>query len=470
VRLSVIFLSAGCLLASLNVSADVIRLKNGRTIWADQVRDNGKRLEYDIGDNSYAIPKSVVERVDAGGIPPQFSSTAAHDVPDFVPAVTLRREADVAAKVIHDNQVDSDALAAIDKEGNAELAATAYFLAGKHEFDRNSLTEARRHFEAALRFQPDNATILTYYSALLVRTGNAAQALPFAQRAVQSAPDSPDALTILGYVQFSTDHTPDAIRTFKRSLKVRPDAAVEQFLAKAQREATVEADYSSRESSHFTLRFEGKRSDESFRRDLLATLEAHYDDLVRELGITPRGSIPVVLYTEQAFFDVTQAPSWSGAVNDGKLRIPINGLVSVTPELSQVLKHELAHSFINQVSGGRCPQWLHEGIAQLVEGKSTQSSGRQLSQLFQADHAIPFNTLEGSFMNFSALEARLAYDESLAAVEFIHSTYGMSDLQRILERLGQGSSTEAALRAIVHSDYRQLQEEVGRYLKNRYGN
>ena len=75
------------------------------------------------------------------------------------------------------------------------------------------------------------------------------------------------------------------------------------------------------------------------------------------------------LYTGQAFFDVTQAPSWTGAVNDGKLRIPIEGVGSITPELAHVLKHELAHSFINQISAGRCPQWLHEGIAQALEPK-----------------------------------------------------------------------------------------------------
>ena len=69
-----------------------------------------------------------------------------------------------------------------------------------------------------------------------------------------------------------------------------------------------------------------------------------------------------MLYTEQAFFDVTQAPSWSGAVNDGKLRIPVQGLDSVTSDLARVLKHELAHSFINQLTGGRCPQWLNEGL------------------------------------------------------------------------------------------------------------
>jgi len=64
----------------------------------------------------------------------------------------------------------------------------------------------------------------------------------------------------------------------------------------------------------------------------------------------------------------------------------------------------------------------------------------------------------------------LAYDESLAAVDYINNTYGMSDLMRVLERLRQGSSTEAALRATIHSDYGQLESEVGKYLARRYGN
>ena len=142
---------------------------------------------------------------------------------------------------------------------------------------------------------------------------------------------------------------------------------------------------------------------------------------------------------------------------------------TVTPELARVLKHELAHSFINQLSNGRCPQWLHEGIAQAMEPKSVSSRGRRLASLFKAQQEIPFNALEGSFMRFSPIEAVLAYDESLAAVEYINRTYGMSDLRRILERLGQGISTEAALRATIHSDYGQLDAEVGKYLSSNYG-
>jgi hypothetical protein len=124
---------------------------------------------------------------------------------------------------------------------------------------------------------------------------------------------------------------------------------------------------------------------------------------------------------------------------------------------------------VSQASGGRCPTWLNEGIAQAVEPKSLGSNGRRLSQLFRAQQAIPYNSLEGSFMRFSPIEAVLAYDESLAAVDYINGTYGMSDVRRILERLSEGSSAEAALRATIHSDYGQLESEVGHYLASKYG-
>jgi len=71
-------------------------------------------------------------------------------------------------------------------------------------------------------------------------------------------------------------------------------------------------------------------------------------------------------------------------------------------------------------------------------------------------------------MRFSKVEAVLAYDESLAAAEYISDTYGLSDLQRILDRIGQGSSTEAALRATIHCSYGELETEVGKYLSRRY--
>jgi hypothetical protein len=447
VRVSVIFLLLSGLFAAADcASAEVIHLKNGRTIYADQVHENGAHLEYEVGEDSYAIPKSAVDRVEAGGVRPERSSRTSgrdsRDVPSFTPADELKY---VGYSVSTD-------------------------MAGKHEMEQTNFGKARTYFETALRFEGQNATILNYYVALLLRTGNAIDALPFAERAVRIAPDSPDTLAVLGYAQYASDRNRDAIRSWKRSLQLRPDAQVQKYLEKAERDASAESDYTQNESSHFTLKYEGRQTPESLRRDLVSTLESHYNDLVRDLGVAPRGSIAVVLYTDQTFFDVTQSPSWAGAVNDGKLRIPVNGMSSVTSELSRVLKHELAHSFINQLAGGRCPQWLNEGIAQAMEPKSLSSRGRRLAELFKAQQEIPFNALEGSFMRFSPIEAILAYDESLAAVQFIIDTQGASDLHRILQRLAEGNSTETALRATIHDDYGQLQGEVGKYLNSKYGN
>ena len=96
--------------------------------------------------------------------------------------------------------------------------------------------------------------------------------------------------------------TSDAIRSWKRSLQLRPDAQVQRYLEKAERDASAESEYTQNESSHFTLKYEGRQTPESLRRDLVSTLESHYGDLVRDLGVAPRGSIAVILYTDQAFF------------------------------------------------------------------------------------------------------------------------------------------------------------------------
>ena len=461
------------LACSAGAAAEIIHLKNGKTIWADQVREKGNHLEYDVGDSTFAIPANLVERVETGVVQGTTSpGPNSKDVQDF-PAAPLYQPSIESSKlterIIHGGKVDPDALTALEEAGNSDDTANGYFIAGRQEFEGGNFAKARHYLEAALRYQPDNPTFLNYYASLLVRTGSAMQALSYAERAVRNAPDSPDALTVLGYAQFSADRTKDAIQTWKRSLTLRPDPLVEQYLKKAERESSAEANYSERESNHFVLKFEGTATSDALREQLLSTLESEYDDLTRDLGVAPHDSISVVLYTDQVFFDVTQAPSWTGAVNDGKLRIPIRGVNSVTPELARVLKHELAHSFINQLSAGRCPQWLNEGIAQALEPKQV-TNGRLLAEMFRTQHEIPLNAMEGSFMSMSPVQAAVAYDESLAAVQFINDSYGMADLQRVLQRLSEGSSPEAALRATIHSGYGQLEADLGKYLNDKYPN
>jgi hypothetical protein len=105
----------------------------------------------------------------------------------------------------------------------------------------------------------------------------------------------------------------------------------------------------------------------------------------------------------------------------------------------------------------------------LLEPKLLGGDGHLLAQLFKSQRNIQMNVLEGSFMRLSGGQATLAYAESLAAVSYINDTYGMGDIQRILQRLSEGSSTEAALRATIHSDYGQLEADLAKYLSDKYG-
>ncbi len=457
-----------------------IHLKNGRTIVADEVSEKNGRVQYTIGDDHYAIPKSVVDRIDTAQ-PQPLSGESIHPAPPAgalkqdpaqLPATPTRTLPDadkLASRVIRDGKVDDEALALLERAGNAHATAAGFFAAGRFNFERGNRDRARFYFERALSFAPDNDTILSHYAATLVQLGRAAEAVPFAERAARLAPNSADAFTVLGFAYYGSSGDGKAIKAWQRALDLRPDETLRQYLAKAQREEQTESAFREAETGHFIVHFEGASTSDALRTGIQSELESAYNDLVSALGVEPRASIPVSLYTNQAFFDVTQAPAWSGAINDGRLRIPIQGLSEVTPELRRVLRHELTHSFIAQIAGGRCPQWLNEGIAQLMEPRTIGTTrGPKLAQLYAMGSQIPLNGLEVSFLNFSPFEAVLAYDESLAAAEYIRDTYGMSELESILQKIGEGSSTEAALRATVHSGYSDLEESIGRFLKTKY--
>ena len=464
-----VFALAG--IGAISASAEMVRLKNGDVIYADQVRDEGNKVRYEIGDDTYSIPKSLVKSIDVAAPAPRVSSSnALPELPAFTPTIHAGGEEQLLGEVIRGGEVNRESLSTIESRGNPAQTAVAFYIAARHEFEAGKYHEARRDFEAALHYDPQNPAVLNYYAALLVRTGSPRDALAYAERATRQAPDSADAFAVLGYAQYAADRARDAIQSWKHSLALRPDASIQQQLARAQRETTAESGYAERETGHFLLRYEGGESSESFRSQILSTLESEFRDLASQFGAEPRSTIQVVLYNNRNFFDVTQAPSWTGALNDGKLRIPLQGLNSVTPELARILKHELAHSFVNQLSMGRCPHWLNEGIAQAMEPKSLGSRGARLAELFKLNQEIPLNQLEGGFTSFSGMEAALAYDESLATVQYLLNTYEMSELVRILGKIGHGETTEAALRSSTHVDYRQLQGDVATYLVRQFQN
>ena len=104
-----------------------------------------------------------------------------------------------------------------------------------------------------------------------------------------------------------------------------------------------------------------------------------------------------------------------------------------------------------------------------MEGKRSSENADTLAQIYKDGHAAPLGRLEGPWMNLPSDAAGYAYAWALANVEYIVQTDGMGDIERILDRIAAGSSTEEALREVLHSDYNDLKQSTAEYLRKTYG-
>ena len=465
-------LFAACL-CPLFARADTIYLKNGRQIQAtNTVRQNGK-VTFETAAGTMSVPESVVDHIVSGDVPiaPQKgSNSAAADLQMAPPSSDASDAASVLQSILRNGVIDERALAQIDASaatgaaGALARAIEAESAASRFELERSSLAAALQHGERALGFAPGQLPLLLNVAYLHLRRGEYQPALDLLEKARRSDPNSSDIGKLTGWADFGLNRLADAVAEWTRSQQQHPDPDVARALEKAQRDLNVENKFREGRSAHFDLHYYGEAAPE-LARDVLRVLEGDFEDISTALNYIPKEPISVTLYTNQLFQDITHAPSWVGALNDGRIRVPVQGLPGVTPELAHVLKHELTHSFINEKTHGRCPAWLQEGAAQWMEGKRTATAtAAELLSMYDRHEDPSLSVLEPSWINLQAGFAKEAYEWSLAVVETIESA-SPGDLERILDRIDEGASTENAIRATLHSTYADLNSATADYLR-----
>jgi tetratricopeptide (TPR) repeat protein len=459
----------------LTASADTIVLKNGRRIIASDVTQDAEHITYQTPAGQMSIPKSIVLRVERDDLSYSSASRADGPPPVSAPQIEVRGYEDVAHLTVHDNAIDFTYLAQLETEARSGSQSTIDRLAAAHHaaaqflLSTGDTNSAIDHYRQGLIYAPDNIGLLLNLSVLYLRQSQFTAALEPLERAHRLAPDSSpvahDVAKLLGWAYYGANKLDQAIEEWKRSERLHADPEVGQALAKAERDKVEEESYKEGETAHFALKYSGT-STPHLASGILRALEDDFQDLESQLGYTPPEQIAVILYTEQGFADITQAPNWVGALNDGRIRIPVQGLSEVTPQLARVLKHELTHSFVGQKSHGRAPTWLQEGVAQWMEGRRSSNAASAL--LDAAAQGIPsLGAFSGSWMSLSGSSAAFAYAWSLAVVETIIDSGGVSDISRLLDRIAAGS-VEDALRDVLRSDDSDLAQQTVAYLRRQY--
>jgi len=469
-----------CLAAAIpaGVSADTIYLKNGRKIVASHVTQENGQVSYETSAGRMSFPVSIVDRIvhddSLMDTVPGTPSDRAANLPIAPPSLPPSQSGGADSDAVQGGSIDTDVLSKLESEASAHASPTAVArvvsaesAAAKFEISVGDYQKALARYRTGLQFDPDNLGLLLEAAYLHLRRSEYSAAADLLERARRNNPDSPDVAKLTGWAYYGLNRVADAVAEWKRAFALKPDEETKHALEKAERDAQEEAGYHEGETAHFRLKYNGGAAPD-LARDVLRTLESQFEEISTTLNYVPPEPIGVILYTNQTFMDITRAPSWSGALNDGRIRVPVEGLSSMTGELARVLKHELTHSFVGQKTGGRCPVWLQEGIAQYVEGKRSRNSAGTLTSAFERHMEFALASYETSWVNLPRDTALTAYAWSLAVVESIVNVDGMDDLERVLDQIAAGSATEDAMHAVLHENYSEVMLTTVQYLRKAY--
>ena len=231
-----------------------------------------------------------------------------------------------------------------------------------------------------------------------------------------------------------------------KSLLVEEGPAAEVLVGSEERVAVEGPGW----SVHFPL-----SADPALLNTLAKTLARARQRLKERLESLPQRIVVEVYRTAEELRRASPAPTeafatWMAGVYDGTIRIAIGKEEKPeTPFLVLLLTHEVAHLAVEAASGGRCPAWLDEGIAQLLAQNLPHRAEARLREAARREALIPLKVLEGPLWRLEEKPlVDLAYAEAYSVVAFLEEAVGWEGLRALLAALGGGSSLEEALEAV----------------------
>jgi tetratricopeptide (TPR) repeat protein len=213
---------------------------------------------------------------------------------------------------VHDGSVDRNYINRLESgAGGAQAiqAARAHLAAARFEMVKGDLERALADARAAVQDAPEDPAMLMELAYVCLRRSEFKQSLEYLERAKRYAPKNADVYKLEGWTYYGLNRPDQAAVEWKKSLALRNDPEVQAALDKATRDKAEEENYRENESAHFQLKYNGT-AEPGLAREVLHTLEGHYQQIESELNYSPPDPIGVVLYTQEAF-GISAAPGFA---------------------------------------------------------------------------------------------------------------------------------------------------------------
>jgi tetratricopeptide (TPR) repeat protein len=413
-----------------NLNADVIHLKNGRQIECESAWEDGKEVRYKVGSGTVGIPRAMVAKI----VKTENNQVAPEEVNKSPQPAQNPQTSETSKK----QSIDT-----LDPKAK-EVLARSYTEIAKEQLEKKDLTGALENLKKAYSLVKNRETTLQLAILYFMLKDDWNAELLF-NETLKLDPKNTDALNYLGEISWRKENLDEAMNFWQKSLAIQNDPMIKEKLERLKKERRASSTYENDESRHFIMRYDGGKADPYLVNEISDFLEETYQKLSLQLEAYPTSPFVVILYPQERFQAITDAPEWSGGINDGKIKLPIRGIKSLNDEIRGVLVHELAHSFINFKTNKNCPVWLHEGLAQRIEGKRiSEEAGILMATLITQGQLPSINRLSGSFVGASADVAQFLYVQSLSFTDFLIDRYRFTQMNLLLDELGSGNTFEDA--------------------------
>ena len=319
-------------------------------------------------------------------------------------------------------------------------------------------------FKKASSFDANSPTIHLNLAHAYWELRDPAMTQDFLEKLAALAPDEPFPHLALANLFHERDQLGEAARHLDQATaRAGKDPAVQSYLqtvtAKVRGTEKSEARLTSRDSAHFTVKFDGD-ADQATWAAVLEILEEAYREIGQKFGYFPSKTIVVVLHAKSTFQSATGSPVWADGLFDpvlGRIQVPAQDALADRAWLTRVLRHEFVHALLHDQLGpavSAVPTWLSEGLAMELSGDRWSDLDQIMKQEFTL---IPLPALEGAWGGLSSDAATVAYLEANSAVHYLIDRFGMPRVQQLLAHLKAKQALPAAIQSQISMSYEQFQ-------------
>jgi tetratricopeptide (TPR) repeat protein len=276
-----------------------------------------------------------------------------------------------------------------------------------------------------------------------------AKAINDFKNAIRVFPENSEALVALGDIFYAEGQFEEASRYWSKAQRLGGyQKEIAQRLSRLQKDLENAKSFKKRETQNFVFMFDEKLNEFQFG-NMENILNEVYVKVGQDFNYFPTYRIAVQVYAaDQYRKEIEPTPNVVG-MYDGRIKLPAFTKENEA-DYRRIVFHEYTHAIVYDLSGGKAPRWLHEGLATYQDPGFHLNTGF-LAYLYRNNGLVNIEDLDSCLLDKQNINRVSAgYYEANSLVKYFFSRYNYWHMKNILAMLKEGETTDNAFRKEIY--------------------